>query len=34
MLFVDGHVETRLPASLTDMRLWIDAADRKDFRFE
>lgn len=34
LLFVDGHTETKLPGSMTDMRMWIDAADREDFRFE
>ncbi|MHC5114619.1 MAG: type II secretion system protein [Planctomycetota bacterium] len=34
VLFADGHAEARYTASLDDMRLWIDAADRRDFRFD
>jgi hypothetical protein len=30
---VDGHVDAALPGALADMRMWIDAADRKDFTF-
>ncbi|MHC4908170.1 MAG: H-X9-DG-CTERM domain-containing protein [Planctomycetota bacterium] len=33
-LFADGHVETRLPSSLIDMRLWIDNADSRRFKFD
>ena len=31
--FFDGHVETREPADLLDMRLWAPRADRFDYDF-
>ncbi|MHC4990922.1 MAG: type II secretion system protein [Planctomycetota bacterium] len=32
VLYADGHVNAVSPSGMLDLRLWIDAADRNDFR--
>jgi hypothetical protein len=32
-LFVDGHVESHMPSTLADMRMWVDAADKPIWRY-
>ena len=34
VIFADGHIETQLPSALDDMRLWVDVATDKDFKYD